>query len=68
MKRKLNLLIGLIVLAEIIYYGIKCPTFNCDETILGFHVPAKIYLAIWVVTAIGLLYDVYKENSKKKKV
>ncbi len=66
MKGKFNLVIGLIGIAQVIYYLVMCPTVNCDERILGFGVSGIIFLLFWGILSIILLYGVYKENTKKE--
>lgn len=66
MKGKFNLAIGLIGMAQVIYYLVKCPNLDCDERILGFGVSGIIFLLFWGILSIMLLYGVYKENSEKE--
>jgi len=60
MKRKFNLVLGLIFLFDLVYKIVKCP--NCEDNILFFQVPGFVKILFLAILTIGLLYPVYTEN------
>lgn len=60
MKKIINLVIGLMAVASVIYKLVQCP--SCDDRILGFTVPGYVYILFWSALAVVLLFAFYKEN------
>lgn len=59
MKRKFNLVLGLIMLIDLVYKIVSCP--GCEDNILWFQVPGFVKILFLAILTIGLLYPVYRE-------
>lgn len=66
MKGKLNLIIGLYALINVILYLVQCPSFDCNQTIFGIELSGIVYLIFWTIMSIIILYGVYKSNVNKE--
>ena len=60
MKRKFNLVLGLIMLIDLVYKIVTCP--GCEDNILWFQVPGFVKILFLAILTIGLLYPAYRDN------
>lgn len=60
MKKKVELIIGIIALLNVIYKMIVCLT--CDDRIFFFEVSWIVYILFWISIAVATFYEVYKAN------
>lgn len=62
MKAKFTFVIGIIMLIELIYKLITCPT--CEDSIFMFKVPGLVKILFLAVLAAGCFYNVYDNRVK----
>lgn len=64
MNNKINLVLGLVMLSELIYKIVTCP--SCEDNIFMFQVHGYARILFLLILTIALLYPVYKEKIANK--
>lgn len=64
MRSKLYFIVGIFLVAEIIYKLVRCP--SCDGDFFGYGVSGYTYLAVIALLASVILYSGYQEHLKTK--
>lgn len=67
MKGKLNLFIGLLALAQLIYYVVRCPSLTCMADIFSFPVSGIVYCIFWAIITGVILFSIYKQNTQDER-
>lgn len=65
MKRNLNILVGILCIANVVYKLATC--ISCEDRFFGMEFSGPVYLIIWIVLAILIFYGVYRDDKKQKK-
>ena len=60
MKKKIEFIVGIIALLQVIGKIVICP--SCDDNFLWFQVSGLLFILIWGFLAVIIFYDVYKAN------
>ena len=66
MKKKFDLVIGIIGVFNVLYKLATCP--SCADRILWFEISGPVYLIIWSTISIIVLYGFYQANWGTKEI